>query len=81
MVDQLTYNRMLRRGGFLRLPCGRDADGVEWFWVSLFEPRADRHAVVRYLRKLFTEARMYETKNEELGTTNHEHRRAAGGCA
>lgn len=57
MIDQLTYNRMRRRGGFLSLPECVDEDGKVWFYMTIWEPRLDRVEVTEYLRAEFASAK------------------------
>lgn len=52
-MDQITYNRKLRSGGLIRLPIGIGDDGIEYSYLSLYEPRLEREEVREFLRELF----------------------------
>lgn len=72
-VDQLTYNRMVRRGGFQSRPLGTDEDGVEYFWNTYFIPQPDRPEVTSYLNELFRESQNEHVLQSDLRSFKQAH--------
>ena len=76
-MDQITYNRKLRNGGLMSLPVGRCDDGVDWYFLTNYEPRPDRDEVAGLLREMFEADEKCEHSGEKCEQAGSDLRAAA----
>jgi hypothetical protein len=76
-MDQITYNRKLRNGGLMSLPIGTCEQGIDWHWMSVFEPRSDRVEVANYLRDQFKDEMECEHSGKKCEQAGSDLRAAA----